>query len=505
MVHDVDTGQAVFTPQSNVAGSNGYGSFSIDAAGAWTYTMGSAHDEFVAGTDYTDSITVSSVDGTASQLITVTIHGSNDAAVISGTSSGSVTEAGASNGGGTPTASGTLIDTDVDNAPNSFTAVVAGAATANGYGTFAITAGGLWTYTLNNANPLVNALNVGGTLSDSFTVTSADGTQQIVSVMINGANDAAVISGTSSGSVTEDAVPNTVIGDLNSTDVDGTGDAWTAVATATASANNYGIYTIDATGHWSYALNNANPTVNALNNGQLLGDSFTVATADGTPTTVAITITGHTDVTAIILPNTYAGIDPNDFDNLGLPAGTTIVGGNGADTLYGGAGVDTISGGNGSDTIYAGSGGDSVNGGTQGDTLFGGSGNDTIIGDEQNDILIGGYGADTLTGGNGADTFKYLSALDTNDTIMDFTHGTDKFDFSQFDWNSSLAGTQQLAYGGTNATAHGIWSQTTGGITTIYADTDGNLGTAEFMVTLSGSVSLDSTDFLGLTNPLGLP
>ena len=32
-----------------LAGSNGYGKFSIDAAGAWTYTMNSAHDEFVGG------------------------------------------------------------------------------------------------------------------------------------------------------------------------------------------------------------------------------------------------------------------------------------------------------------------------------------------------------------------------------------------------------------------------------------------------------------------------
>ena len=41
----------------------------------------------------TDTFTVTTVDGTA-QLVTVTITGSNDAAVISGTASGSVTEAG---------------------------------------------------------------------------------------------------------------------------------------------------------------------------------------------------------------------------------------------------------------------------------------------------------------------------------------------------------------------------------------------------------------------------
>ena len=61
---DVDSSNA-FTPQSNVAGSNNYGSFSINAAGVWTYSMNSAQNQFVAGTNYTDSITVTTADGTA--------------------------------------------------------------------------------------------------------------------------------------------------------------------------------------------------------------------------------------------------------------------------------------------------------------------------------------------------------------------------------------------------------------------------------------------------------
>ena len=60
---DVDSSDA-FVAQTNVAGSNGYGKFTIDAAGAWTYTMDSAHDEFVGGQDYTDSFTVATADGT---------------------------------------------------------------------------------------------------------------------------------------------------------------------------------------------------------------------------------------------------------------------------------------------------------------------------------------------------------------------------------------------------------------------------------------------------------
>ena len=42
--------------QAGTVGS--YGTFAIDANGAWTYTASSAHDEFVAGQTYTDSFTV---------------------------------------------------------------------------------------------------------------------------------------------------------------------------------------------------------------------------------------------------------------------------------------------------------------------------------------------------------------------------------------------------------------------------------------------------------------
>ena len=56
--------------------------------------------------------------------------------------------------------------------------------------------GGVWTYTLDDSNATVQALNVGQTLTDTFTATTVDGTAQLVTITINGANDAAVISGT---------------------------------------------------------------------------------------------------------------------------------------------------------------------------------------------------------------------------------------------------------------------------------------------------------------------
>ena len=85
---------------------------------------------------------------------------------------------------GTPTATGTLTDTDVDNTANTFTPVSSPTASAGGYGTYTMTAAGVWTYTLDDTNSAVQALNVGGTLTDTFTVTTVDGTAQVVTITI---------------------------------------------------------------------------------------------------------------------------------------------------------------------------------------------------------------------------------------------------------------------------------------------------------------------------------
>ena len=53
-----------------------------------------------------------------------------------------------------------------------------------------MTAAGVWTYTLDNANILVDALDVGDTLTDTFTVTTVDGTAQVVTITIHGSSDA---------------------------------------------------------------------------------------------------------------------------------------------------------------------------------------------------------------------------------------------------------------------------------------------------------------------------
>ena len=180
---DVDS-SAAFVAQTGVAGSHGYGQFSIDAGGAWTYTANSAHDEFVGGQTYTDAFTVATADGTT-QVITVTMAGTNDAAVVSGTVTGSMTE----NIYPNVSPSVRLTASDVDPPSSSFQAVTTNTLSNGGYGFYTMknTLGQWkWTYTLDNSNASVQALNTGETLTDTFTVHTADGTPQTITITING-------------------------------------------------------------------------------------------------------------------------------------------------------------------------------------------------------------------------------------------------------------------------------------------------------------------------------
>src|SRR5688572_750589 len=302
--------------QAQLAGTatvNGYGTYAVTADGVWTYTLDNSNAAVqalnVGSPALTDSFTVKSEDGTE-QVVSITIHGSNDAAVITGTSIGDVTEAGGVANGtpGTPTATGNLLATDVDNAADVFQAQLAGTATVNGYGTYAVTADGVWTYTLDNSNAAVQALNVGSpALTDSFTVKSEDGTEQVVSITIHGSNDAAVITGTSIGDVTEaggvaNGTPGTptATGNLLATDVDNAADVFQAQLAGTATVNGYGTYAVTADGVWTYTLDNSNAAVQALNVGSpALTDSFTVKSEDGTEQVVSITIHGSNDAAVI--------------------------------------------------------------------------------------------------------------------------------------------------------------------------------------------------------------
>src|SRR4029077_19459931 len=173
-------------------------------AGNWSYTASdgqTAIQQLGAGDSITDSFTAVSLDGTASQLVTVTIHGTNDVPVIGGVAIGSVTEDVGVVAGNLST-SGALTIADVDQGQSSF---VPQASAAGTYGSFTLDAAGNWSYTASDAQAAIQQLGAGDSVTDSFTAVSFDGTaSQLVTVTIHGTNDVPVIGGVATGSVTED-------------------------------------------------------------------------------------------------------------------------------------------------------------------------------------------------------------------------------------------------------------------------------------------------------------
>ncbi|CAK1704904.1 hypothetical protein VCRA2112O189_100124 [Vibrio crassostreae] len=282
-VTDVDTGEAHFS-NTDIAGS--LGTLHLTDSGSWTYDLDNTNPTVQAlgkGATATDTITVHSADGTAHQ-VTITVNGTNDAAVIGGTNTGAVTEESQLH------TSGTLTVTDVDTGEAHFSNIdIAGS-----FGTLHLTDTGSWTYDLDNTNPTVQALGKGSTATDTITVHSADGTPHQVTITVNGTNDAAIIGGTNSGTVTEESQLK-VSGTLTVTDVD-TGEAHFS---NTDIAGNLGTLHLTESGSWTYDLDNTNPKVQALSAGQQTTEVITVTSADGTQKQVTVTINGTDDQSTI--------------------------------------------------------------------------------------------------------------------------------------------------------------------------------------------------------------
>ncbi|WP_322978515.1 retention module-containing protein [Pseudomonas sp. C11] len=252
--------------------------FNLKDDGSWTFDAShEAYQSLAEGQTLTLTIPYVVVDefGAASgNTLTITVTGVNDAAIL-GSADVQLTETDEPLSTG-----GTLSISDVDS-PATF---VAQSDVAGTYGSFSIDANGNWTYVANSA---FNELNVGQSYSESFKVASADGTESSVTVTINGSNDAAVLS-SASVQLTETNAPLTANGTLSISDVDSPA---TFVAQNNVSGQ-YGSFSIDATGNWSFVASSA---YNELNVGQSYSETFNVESADGTQTSVTVTINGSND------------------------------------------------------------------------------------------------------------------------------------------------------------------------------------------------------------------
>ena len=299
-----------------------------------------------------DSFTAVSSDGSQTKVVTVTINGTNDVPVISGVSTGVVTEDAT-----TPnlSTSGLLTIVDVDQGQSNFTAQ-ASIAGSNAYGTFTLAADGNWTYSASNSQTAIQQLGAGQSLSDSFTAVSSDGSKtQLVTMTINGTNDAEtpinnipLIGGDSTGAVTEDATtPNlATAGLLSITDADLGQSSFAPQVNATGT-NGFGTFTLAADGNWTYSAVNSQTAIQQLGAGQSLSDSFTAVSSDGSKTQlVTVTINGTNDVpvakndtptniedTVVIYTSAQLLGNDTDVDGNPLTIASVLTGTNGAAVL----------------------------------------------------------------------------------------------------------------------------------------------------------------------------
>lgn len=183
-VSDRDAGEAAFSAPGSLEGR--FGTFTFDtASGTWTYALNNDDADVQAlgaGKTELDELTVTSLDGTASEIIRVNIAGANDVATFGGDTGGSVAE------DGTLTAGGTLSVADVDAGESGFGAVSGLEGT---YGSFTFdAANGTWTYSLRNDDANVQALSAADIRFDELVIASLDGSaSETIRVSIAGANE----------------------------------------------------------------------------------------------------------------------------------------------------------------------------------------------------------------------------------------------------------------------------------------------------------------------------
>jgi VCBS repeat-containing protein len=351
-----------------------HGSLVLNSDGSFTYTP----DANYAGSDSfvyraTDSGTL---DSGYFGTVSLTIEDSNAPATITGPSTGSVTE------DTTPapiTATGDLFSDDTDGPDDQWNA----ASGTTAHGSWTVSAAGVWVFTLNNAHLDVQALTTGQTLIDSFTVTTTDGTSQLVSVTIKG-------------------VPELGAVETGSDENDNDNANGTLYTTVTGSG-----------------LNGSNTLVGTAGN-----DGDGSGNDDG--------IHGGNDI------DTLYGLAGNDF--LYGDSGTDwIYGGSGNDRIEGGADTDHLYGGSGTDTIFGNALNDNIYGGLGADSLTGNSGADVFWFTKATDR------GDTITDfntivANGALDWLNVSGIDANSANGSATNET-------FAWGGTAAQAHGLWYG----------------------------------------------------------
>ncbi|CAH6877508.1 Biofilm-associated surface protein [Vibrio chagasii] len=316
----IETGGAITSDNPDVTfvgkevdGDNGLGTFIIIEDGTWTFTANSPFDELADGEQIQDTTTVQTSDG-QEQVITVTIIGTDDAAVATD-DSGSVTEdINVDEVTNQLVTSGQVVVTDIDSDIPTFLPDgdfnLEGSTNDSQIGVLTIDPDGAWTYVVNNDD--VQYLDDGESVTEVYTVTASDGTTGEVTITINGADDPSEITvgegDSDTGEVTEDVEVDlesnnlTTSGTLTITDVDANDVAAfqpNGIFTPEGSTNEtaLGVLTITDDGEWTYIVNNDD--VQYLDDDEFVTEVYIVTAIDGTTSEVTITINGADDPSEI--------------------------------------------------------------------------------------------------------------------------------------------------------------------------------------------------------------
>ncbi|MGR5334189.1 VCBS domain-containing protein [Vibrio gigantis] len=296
-----------------VAGDNELGTFVVNEDGTWTFVANSPYDELADGEQIQDTTTVQTSDG-GEQVITVTIIGTDDAAVATD-DSGSVTEdIDVDDITNQLVTSGQIVITDVDSDTPTFSADgefnLVGSTNDSQLGILSIDPDGVWTYVVNNDD--VQYLDDDEFVTEVYTATASDGTTSEVTITINGADDPSDITvgegDSDTGEVTEDVdvdvESNNLItsGTLTITDVDDNDVAafqpnGTFNPEGSTNDTALGMLTITDDGEWTYVVDNDD--VQYLDDDEFVTEVYTVTAIDGTTSEVTITINGADDPSEI--------------------------------------------------------------------------------------------------------------------------------------------------------------------------------------------------------------
>ncbi|MEG0956260.1 MAG: retention module-containing protein, partial [Citrobacter sp.] len=167
------------------------------------------------------------------------------------------------------------------------------------YGVVTLNADGSYAYVLNNQLHAVQSLAVGETLTETYTYTVTDAagntSSSTLTITVVGTNDIPGMAGDLNANVKEDSVLSAQ-GQLTVSDVDASD---THKWTVENGQGKYGKFEIDQNGKWTYTLDNSNPLVQALGEGEQREERFEVIVDDGHGgidiKTVVVIVTGTAD------------------------------------------------------------------------------------------------------------------------------------------------------------------------------------------------------------------